>query len=390
MSDKKPARFDESSLEEFVDNFNTDPPYPAPPGSVRAEVEAHDVSARTAPTDTTQPVGDLVRRGEPGQENAGRAEHAAAGGGSGTAGGSATAGSDDPAGSPRALEVDGVLATEKEPSPDRSVAPATDEYADSGRDLDSRLSPNLGHSAGSSSGTADELGLNGWSGPLAGRAAIGEPDAEPSPTGDTDAVVTHAPGGGGVAAASSDGDPVDPDRLRSAVEAVLLVVDVPTSATVLAQVLQRSVPEIDAALRSLRDEYDAGGRGLDLREVADGWRLYSRDEFAVYVERFVLDGQQARLSQAALETLAVIAYRQPVTRSRISGIRGVSVDAVMRTLLTRGLVEECGADPDTGGGLYRTTRLFLEKLGLRSLEELPSLAPLLPDTSQLDDVAIST
>ena len=147
---------------------------------------------------------------------------------------------------------------------------------------------------------------------------------------------------------------------------------------------------MEAALRFLQQEYEAGGRGLDLREVAGGWRLYSREDFAPYVERFILDGQQARLTQAALETLAVIAYRQPVTRSRIAGIRGVSVDAVMRTLLTRGLVEECGADPDTGGGLYRTTRLFLEKLGLRSLDELPSLAPLLPDTSQLDDVAVST
>jgi segregation and condensation protein B len=182
----------------------------------------------------------------------------------------------------------------------------------------------------------------------------------------------------------------DPDRLRSAVESVLLVIDTPTSSQMLAQVLGRSVPEVEGALHSLRDEYDAGARGFDLREVADGWRLYSRDEFAGYVERFVLDGQRARLTQAALETLAVIAYRQPVTRSRISAIRGVSVDAVMRTLLTRGLVEECGADPDTGGGLYRTTSLFLEKMGLRSLDELPSLAPLLPDTSQLDDVELST
>ncbi len=182
----------------------------------------------------------------------------------------------------------------------------------------------------------------------------------------------------------------DPERLRAAVEAVLLVVDTPTSATDLALVLGRPVAEVEEALRSLQADYDAGGRGMDLREVAEGWRLYSREDFAPYVERFVLDGQQARLTQAALETLAVIAYRQPVTRSRIAGIRGVSVDAVMRTLLTRGLVEECGADPDTGGGLYRTTRLFLEKVGLRSLDELPSLAPLLPDTSQLDDVAVST
>jgi len=182
----------------------------------------------------------------------------------------------------------------------------------------------------------------------------------------------------------------DPDRLRTAVEAVLLIIDTPTSAQNLAQVLGRPVREVLTALRALREDYDAGGRGMDLREVAGGWRLYSRDEFAMYVERFILDGQQAKLTQAALETLAVIAYRQPVTRSRISAIRGVSVDAVMRTLLTRGLVEECGADPETGGGLYRTTGLFLEKMGLRSLDELPSLAPLLPDTSQLDDVELST
>ena len=207
-----------------------------------------------------------------------------------------------------------------------------------------------------------------------------------------------AEGGAGPAGAAGEGEPVqpeldelaDPERLRGAVEAVLLVVDTPTSSVTLAQVLGRSVPEVVTVLETLRDDYDAGGRGMDLREVAGGWRLYSRDEFAGYVERFILDGQQARLTQAALETLAVIAYRQPVTRSRISGIRGVSVDAVMRTLLTRGLVEECGADPDTGGGLYRTTQLFLEKMGLRSLEELPSLAPLLPDTSQLDDVELST
>lgn len=218
----------------------------------------------------------------------------------------------------------------------------------------------------------------------------GYDDVPPSPPVD----MPPADSAGTTAVAGADrADPAglaDPDRLRAAIEAVLLVVDVPTSPTVLAQVLGRPVAEVEEALRALREEYDSGGRGLDLREVAEGWRLYSRDDFAAYVERFVLDGQQARLTQAALETLAVVAYRQPVTRSRVSGIRGVSVDAVMRTLLTRGLVEECGADPDTGGGLYRTTRLFLEKLGLRSLDELPSLAPLLPDTSQLDDVAVST
>jgi segregation and condensation protein B len=179
-------------------------------------------------------------------------------------------------------------------------------------------------------------------------------------------------------------DLVDPDRLRAAVEAVLLVVDQPIDATSLAQTLAVPQPDVEGALRALRAEYDEGARGMDLREIAGGWRLYSRDDFAAYVERFVLDGQQTRMTQAALETLAVIAYRQPVTRSRVSAIRGVGVDAVMRTLTTRALIEECGTDPETTGGLYRTTPLFLEKLGLNSLDELPPLAPLLPDHTDLD------
>jgi segregation and condensation protein B len=182
----------------------------------------------------------------------------------------------------------------------------------------------------------------------------------------------------------------DPGRLRAVVEAVLLVADEPTRSVALAQGLGVPLSDIEHALRDLQAEYDAGRRGFDLREIADGWRLYTRDELAPYVERFVLEGQHARLTQAALETLAVVAYRQPVTRSRVSAIRGVNVDGVMRTLLSRGLIEECGSDPDTGGGLYRTTSFFLEKMGLKSLSELPSLAPLLPDTSQLDDVGLST
>ncbi len=173
--------------------------------------------------------------------------------------------------------------------------------------------------------------------------------------------------------------------LRGALEAVLLVVDQPVDVMTLAQTVGRSRPEVEAGLAALRSEYDADARGLDLREIAGGWRLYSREEFAALVERYVLEGQQTRLTQAALETLAVIAYRQPVTRSRVSAIRGVNVDAVMRTLLSRGLVQECGNDPDTGGGLYQTTPLFLEKLGLTSLDELPPLAPLLPDHAELDD-----
>jgi segregation and condensation protein B len=113
-------------------------------------------------------------------------------------------------------------------------------------------------------------------------------------------------------------------------------------------------------------------------------RIYTRASVAAQVEVFLQDGQRSRLTQAALETLAVVAYRQPVTRSRVSAIRGVNVDGVVRTLTTRGLVVEAGSDPETGGGLLRTTELFLEKMGLTSLAELPSLAPLLPDLDGLD------
>jgi segregation and condensation protein B len=118
--------------------------------------------------------------------------------------------------------------------------------------------------------------------------------------------------------------------------------------------------------------------------VAGGVRIYTRPDHAGVVEQFLHEGQRSRLTQAALETLAVIAYRQPVTRSRVSAIRGVNVDGVVRTLLARGLIVEVGTDPETGGGLFRTTDLFLEKMGLQSLDELPSLAPLLPDIEGLD------
>jgi segregation and condensation protein B len=154
---------------------------------------------------------------------------------------------------------------------------------------------------------------------------------------------------------------------------------------VLAAVVAHPTGRVEAALQALADEYTAAGRGFELRQVAGGWRLYTRAECAPWVERFVLDGQSARLTQAALETLAVIAYRQPVTRARISAVRGVNVDGVVRTLLARGLVAEAGQDPDSAGTLYRTTPLLLEKLGLSSLEDLPALAPLLPELSELGD-----
>ena len=175
--------------------------------------------------------------------------------------------------------------------------------------------------------------------------------------------------------------------LRTALEAILMVVDEPVGDVTLAQVTERPTEEVAAALPGLAQEYDEQNRGFELREVAGGWRFYTRASAAAYVEKFVLDGQQARLTQAALETLAVVAYRQPVSRARVSAVRGVNVDGVMRTLLARGLVEEAGHDGEGGSTLYRTSSYFLERLGLRSIDQLPELAPFLPDMDALDDMA---
>ena len=172
-------------------------------------------------------------------------------------------------------------------------------------------------------------------------------------------------------------------RLWSALEAILLVADEPVGENMLAQVLEVAQDEVVQALRALAAAYTDQGRGFDLREVAGGWRYYTRAEFAPEVERFVRDGQEVRLTQAALETLAVIAYRQPVGRAQVSAVRGVNCDGVIRTLTLRGLVEEAGTDQDTGAILFRTSAYFLERLGVASLAELPELAPLLPD--QMDD-----
>ncbi|MCX5076174.1 SMC-Scp complex subunit ScpB [Streptomyces sp. NPDC060334] len=172
--------------------------------------------------------------------------------------------------------------------------------------------------------------------------------------------------------------------LKGALEAVLMVVDEPATEEHLAKVLDRTPREVAVALRELADEYTAQERGFELRPVAGGWRFYSRAAFATAVEAFVLDGRQARLTQAALETLAVVAYRQPVSRSRVSAVRGVNCDGVMRTLLQRGLVAEAGTEPETGAILYRTTNYFLERMGLRGLDELPELAPFLPEADAIE------
>ena len=171
----------------------------------------------------------------------------------------------------------------------------------------------------------------------------------------------------------------DGPGLRASLEAILLVADEPVPEVLLAQVLERPRGEIAEGLRALAAEYTADGRGFDLREIAGGWRFYTREDCAPLVERFVRDGQEVRLTQAALETLAVIAYRQPVSRARVSAVRGVNCDGVIRTLVLRGLVEDSGTDPETGAILYRTTGYFLERLGMADLDDLPDLAPFLPE-----------
>jgi segregation and condensation protein B len=178
----------------------------------------------------------------------------------------------------------------------------------------------------------------------------------------------------------------DEAHLDAALEALLLVVDAPTEDETLALALDQPVARVRVALQRLTESYAAAGRGIDLRRVGAGWRFYTRDIYAPYVERMLLDGQRARLTRAALETLAVVAYRQPVTRARVAAVRGVNCDGVLRTLLTRGLVQEAGVDVTTQGTLFQTTEMFLERLGLSSIEELPPLAPLLPDIDAIDEL----
>ena len=174
---------------------------------------------------------------------------------------------------------------------------------------------------------------------------------------------------------------------RAAIEAVLMVIDEPVTEMSLASALELPVEDVVAHLHALASEYDESNRGFTVKAIAGGWRVYSRSEYAPVVEKFLLDGAQAKLTQAALETLAVIAYRQPVSRSRVSSVRGVNVDGVVRTLLTRGLIEEMGEEGEFGATLYGTTSYFLQRLGLGSLDELPALAPYLPEVDVLDELA---
>lgn len=214
----------------------------------------------------------------------------------------------------------------------------------------------------------------------AGAPVAGEDGAEAAGPGpDAEAGQDHAEAGPDTLA-------VPVAELRPALEAVLMVADQPLDQVSLASAVGYPVEEVVAALHDLAEEYAAQGRGFDLRNVAGGWRYYTREEYAAVVEKFVLEGQQARLTQAALETLAVVAYKQPVSRARVSAVRGVNVDGVMRTLLARGLVEECGHDQETSATLYRTTSYFLERIGVTSIDELPELAPFLPEMGDLEEL----
>lgn len=178
-------------------------------------------------------------------------------------------------------------------------------------------------------------------------------------------------------------------ELDRVLEALLLVIDTPVSVETLAASTQQTAERIAESLHRITAEFAERDSGIDVRETGGGWRMYTRARFAPYVERLLLDGARSKLTRAALETLAVVAYRQPVTRARVSAVRGVNCDAVIRTLVARGLITEAGTDADTGATAFSTTEMFLERLGLSSLGELPDIAPLLPDVDVIDDLSES-
>ena len=180
-------------------------------------------------------------------------------------------------------------------------------------------------------------------------------------------------------------------ELERQLEAILMVADEPHSLVSLATVLERPVTEVKAAIARLVADFDGVDgtvqRGFELREVGGGWRIYVRESYDELVRDVVLSQNSTKLSQPALETLAVIAYKQPVTRSQVSGIRAVNVDTVIRTLVGRGLITEVGTEPETGAILYGTTDLLLTNLGIDSLDQLPPVSELLDDGSAgFDDV----
>ncbi|MDG4798383.1 SMC-Scp complex subunit ScpB [Micromonospora sp. WMMD1082] len=263
---------------------------------------------------------------------------------------------------------------------DDAVEGGEAELGERGGQPDDAVAAPGGSSEGQEGDAADEAVADGPAsdGLATDEAVPGEPATDGA--GESAAGVGGRKRSAGRARGVPEPAPVlDDAELRGALEAILLVVDEPVSELILAQVIEQPAERVGPMLDEIAAGYAAAGHGFELRRAAGGWRLYTRPEYATYVERFVLDGQSVRLTQAALETLAVVAYKQPVTRSRISAIRGVNCDGVIRTLVSRGLVEECGTETESGAYLYRTTTMFLEKLGLNSLDDLPPLAPFLPD-----------
>jgi len=173
-------------------------------------------------------------------------------------------------------------------------------------------------------------------------------------------------------------------NVAGALEALLLLASEPVTEFELAQAVGAPESVVAATLAELVAFYAETGRGFELRQVGGGWRYYTREEYADLISRYVVEGQQSKLSQAALETLAVVAYTQPISRARVSAVRGVNVDGVIRTLMARGLIEEAGHDQESGAVLFATTSYFLERMGLKALEDLPPLAPQLPEVEELE------
>ncbi len=170
-----------------------------------------------------------------------------------------------------------------------------------------------------------------------------------------------------------------------AIESILFVADKPVSAVGLATVLQHPLPEIQEALRALAQRHRDTESAIELREVGGGWRLYTKEEFDSAIAAYAGEEAAPKLSQAALETLAVIAYKQPISRGSIAAVRAVNVDSVVRTLVSRGLVQEAGVDPETGAILFETSPLFLSKIGINAVDELPAISPLLPNSTEAFD-----
>lgn len=174
---------------------------------------------------------------------------------------------------------------------------------------------------------------------------------------------------------------------RKIIEAILLLADEPVPAGLIGEVLEQPRAQVESLLGELAASYEAEDRGFLLREVGGGWRLYTSPDCAPWLERFVKGHRSARLTAAALEVLAIVAYRQPIARAQISEIRGVDSDGVVRTLLERGLIEEAGREPTPGNpALFRVSQEFLERMGLRSLDELPPLAGFMPSPEAVEDM----